>query len=136
MLSVILAYGGVAISGAWEPTAKLFHRWSLGVLVAFLLIFLALMFLTLRGRLAKSLWAIPISAALGYPAATLAYIVYFSAFEPQRTLNSLTHSQLLDVIVVLLFLGPTSSFAWLFGAVAGAVFFLLGRTLQTVYLRA
>jgi peptidoglycan/LPS O-acetylase OafA/YrhL len=131
MLSVILAYGGVAVSGAWEPATKLLHRWSLGVLVAFLLIFLALMFLTLRGKLAKSLWAIPVSAALGYPAATIAYLVYFLVFEPQRTLNTLTHGQLLDVVVMLLILGPTISFAWLFGAVEGAAFFLLGRTLQT-----
>jgi hypothetical protein len=89
------------------------------------------MFLTLRGKLAKSLWAIPVSAALGYPAATIAYLVYFLVFEPQRTLNTLTHGQLLDVVVMLLILGPTISFAWLFGAVAGATFFLLGRTLQT-----
>jgi hypothetical protein len=113
----------------------LLHRWSLGVLAVFLLIFVLSMFLTLTGRLAKSLWAVPISAALGFPAATFAYIAYFSAFEPQRTLNSLAHSQLLDVIVVLLLLFPTSSFAWLFGAIAGTIFFLLGHTLQIFSIR-
>jgi hypothetical protein len=45
------------------------------------------MFLTLRGRFANSIWAILISAALGYPAAILAYIIYFSAFEPHRLLG-------------------------------------------------
>src|SRR4051794_26737153 len=78
LLSVLLASAGVFISGAWEPAAKLLHRWSQGVLVAFLLIFAVLMFLALRGRLTRSIWVIPVSAALAYPAATLAYIVYFS----------------------------------------------------------
>lgn len=130
VLSAILAYGAIAISGGWEPAEKLLHRWSLGVLITFLLIFTLSMFLMLRGRLAKSLWAIPICTLLGYPAATLAYVFYFSAFEPQRTLNSLIQGRLVDTIVVLLFLGPTISFAWLFGAVAGGVYLLLARLLQ------
>lgn len=129
--SVLLAYGVAVMCGAWAPAAKLLHRWSLGVLVAFLLVFAIFMFLALRRGLAKSVWAIPISAALAYPAATLAYIVYFTAFQPQRILNSLARSSFADDAMVLVFVGPTGSFAWLFGAVAGAVFLLLARNLQT-----
>jgi hypothetical protein len=132
-LSVVIAYAGLTISGAWEPAAKLLHRWSHGVLIAFLLIFAVSMFLTLRGRLVNSFWMIPISAALGYPAATLAYVVYFAAFDPQRLLNSLGYGQTSDVLILLLFLGPTVSFAWLFGAIAGVVFFLLERAARTAF---
>ena len=131
LLSVLLAYGLAAVSGAWVPAAKLLHQSSLGVLVAFLLVFMISMFLTLRRGLVKSVSAIPISAALAYPAATLAYTGYFMAFEPQRILNSLARSPLTDVIMALLFVGPTGSFAWLFGGMAGAAFFLLALRLGT-----
>ena len=130
VLSALVAYGAVAFSGAWEPAARLLHRWTQGLLLLFVLIFVLSMFLTLRGRIARSFWVVPISAALGYPAATLAYIIYFATFETQRLLNSLSQSNLFGAIVVLLFVGPTASFAWFFGAIAGAVFFLLGRRLQ------
>jgi hypothetical protein len=140
LVSVALAYGGVAISGAGQPAEKLFHRWYAGVLTMFLVFFFISMFLTLRGRIVRSIWVIPISAALSYPAAIFAYVTYFAVFEPQRFFSSLTHIQrmpntfgfgeVFDVIAML-FVGPTVTFAWLFGAIAGAVFFLLGRTLQT-----
>jgi hypothetical protein len=44
-------------------------------------------------------------------------------------LNSVIHGRLLDIIVIL-FLGPTISFAWLFGAIAGIAFFFLRRALK------
>jgi hypothetical protein len=115
------------ITGAWEPAEKLLHRWAQGVLLCFLLIFPVLMILTLRVRRFRSIWAIPICAALGYPAATLAYILYFSAFEPQRIVNSLGQSGFANATLMLLLVIPTGSFAWLFGAVAGLAFFLLSR---------
>lgn len=138
-LSVVLGYGGVAVLGVWQPAEKLFHRWSAGVLAMFLVFFFVSMFLTLRGRIVRSIWVIPISAALSYPSAAFAYIVYFAVFEPQRFFNSVTHiqrlmngyGQVLEVIAMLLFIGPTIHFTWLVGAIAGAVFFLLGRTLAT-----
>jgi hypothetical protein len=98
-VGVLIAFGVVAISGAWEPAGRLLHRWSYGVLVAFLMIFAASMFLTLRGRLANSLWMIPVSAALAYPAAMLAYVIYFGAFEPQRLVNSIGHGQTTGVLL-------------------------------------
>ena len=80
-------------------------------------------------------WMIPVSAALAYPAAMLAYVIYFGAFEPQRLANSIGHSQTASVLIVL-FLGATASFAWLFGAIAGAVFFLMERTWQAARARS
>lgn len=130
LLSVLLASTAVFTSGAWEPAARMLHQWSVGVLMIFLLIFAVSMFLALRGRLARSPWTIPVSAVLACPAATLAYLVYFSMFEPQRIMKSLAHSGVFDAIVILVFLVPSSSFAWLFGAVAGAAFYFLGRALQ------
>jgi hypothetical protein len=125
LISVFVAYIGVVISSAWEPAARLLHRWSYGVLAAFLVIFAVSMFLTLRGKLVNSPWMIPICAALGYPTGMLAYVIYFGAFEPQRLANSLGHGQETGTLVALFFLGATGSFVWLFGAIAGAVFFLL-----------
>jgi hypothetical protein len=135
LVSVLIAFGVVAISSAWEPAGRLLHRWSYGVLVAFLLIFAASMFLSLRGRLANSPWMIPVSAALGYPAAMLAYVIYFGAFEPQRLANSIGRGQTAGVLLALFLLGTTASFAWLFGAIAGVVFFLMERTWQATRAR-
>jgi hypothetical protein len=129
LVSVLIAFGVVAISGAWEPAGRLLHRWSYGVLVAFLLIFAVSMFLTLRGRLANSPWMIAVSAALAYPASVLAYLIYFGIFEPQRLANSIGHGRTSSVLLAL-FLGATASFAWFFGAIAGAVFFVMERTWQ------
>jgi hypothetical protein len=89
-----------------------------------------------RGGLERSFWAIPISAALCYPAAALAYIVYFSSFEPQRFVNAVNQVQsstntsaivrLFDIILLIFFIGPTISLAWLFGILAGIAFLLIG----------
>src|ERR1700675_4037333 len=89
LLSIFLTSVLFALSDAYEPAAKQFHRWSQGLFVTFILILLIAMFATLRGRLANTSWVIMISAALSSPAATLAYLVYFAAFEPQLLLNSL-----------------------------------------------
>ena len=118
------------ITGAWEPAEKLLHRWAQGALISFLAIFLVLMILTLRVRRVRSVWAVPICAALGYPAATLAYILYFSIFEPQRIVNSVGQSGLANAALMLLLVIPTGSFVWLFGAVAGFSFFVLSRLLE------
>jgi hypothetical protein len=120
----------MVITGAWEPAEKLLHRWAQGTLISFLLIFLVLMILTLRVRRFRSIWAVPVCAALGYPAAALAYIVYFSAFEPQRIINSVGRSELANVALMLLLVIPTSSLGWLFGAAAGLAFFLLSYLLE------
>jgi hypothetical protein len=109
---------------------KLLHRWANGVLISFLLIFLALMIVTLRVKLSRPIWVVPICAALGYPAASLAYIIYFSAFEPQRIINSFGQSGPATAIFMLLLAIPTGSFAWLFGAIAGVAFLLLSRLLE------
>jgi hypothetical protein len=129
-VSELLACCIVAATGAWQPIAKLLHRWSQGVLIVFLLIFAALMFLALRRKLVESPWMIPICAVLGYLAATLAYVVYFAIFEPQRFLNNLGHSYASDEISVLVFLLPIYSFSWLFGAIVGITFFALNRMLR------
>jgi hypothetical protein len=134
LVSVLIAFGVVAISSAWEPAGRLLHRWSYGVLIAFLLIFAVSMFLTLRGRVANSPWMIPVSAALAYPAAMLAYVIYFGAFEPQRLANSIGGGQTAGVLLALL-LGTTASFAWLFGAIAGGVFLLMERTWRAARVR-
>jgi len=89
LLSTIIAFAGVALTGAGNPAAKLLHQWYYGVLAIFLAVFTALMVLVLRGNRERSLWAIPLSAALSYPAATFAYMAYFVSFEPQRLLNTL-----------------------------------------------
>ena len=129
-LSVLLAYGGVAISGGWQPAAKLLHKWYAGVLAIFLFVFIITMFLTLRGRIVRSPWPILISAVLSYPAATFAYIVYFAVFEHQLFFNTLKHIEVTGLVLMLFLFGPTISFAWLFGAVAGLVFIILRRALQ------
>jgi hypothetical protein len=120
----------MVVTGAWEPAEKLLHRWAQGVLISFLPIFLVLMILTLRVKRFRSVWAIPICAAIGYPAAALAYILYFSAFEPQRIINSFGQSGLANTAFMLLLVIPTGSFVWLFGAAAGLAFFLLSHLLN------
>lgn len=127
VLSTILATGGFAASGGWRPAAKLLHEWFGSVLLIFLFLFVALMFITIRGKLTQSMWAIVISALLTYPAATLSYVFYFALFEPKRFMNALTHIPALDVVFGLLLVAPTISFAWLFGAFAGILFVALGR---------
>jgi hypothetical protein len=88
------------------------------------------MIVTLRVKLSRPIWAIAICAALGYPAASLAYIIYFSAFEPQRIVNNFGQSEPATAIFMLLLVMPTGSFSWLFGAIAGLAFFLLSRLLE------
>jgi CDP-diglyceride synthetase len=130
LLSTLIACGGMVLSGLWEPAEKLLHRWANGVLICFLLIFLASMIVTLRVKLSRPIWVVPICAALGYPAASLAYIIYFSTFEPQRIVNSFGQGEPMTAIFMLLLVMPTGSFAWLFGAIAGLAFFLLSRLLE------
>jgi hypothetical protein len=88
LVSAIIVFSGLALTGASHPAAKLLHEWLCGVVLIFLGAFTALMAIVLRGRLENSLWAIPASAALSYPAATFAYVTYFLLFEPQRFLNT------------------------------------------------
>jgi hypothetical protein len=129
LLSVILAFIGVAVSGSWHQGAKLLHVWYVGVLTFFLIIFSMFLLLSLGGRLVRSAWLIPISAALSYPAFALAYLANFAIFEHQRFSNALTHLKVGDVPDVLLMcfvLLPTISVTWLFGAMAGLMVLLLG----------
>jgi peptidoglycan/LPS O-acetylase OafA/YrhL len=128
LLSVGLAYGFFAIAGGWQPAAKLLHRWSVGVFVVFALLFTIALFLSLRGRVSRSLWVIPISAILAYLVSIFAYFSYFAFFEPERLLNTLSHTRMLDVGMLLL-VGPAFSLVWFFGAVAGAVSFFLASAL-------
>jgi hypothetical protein len=86
--------------------------------MAFTLIFTAALFLILRAGISRSLWVIPISSAMAYIAAILAYVAYFALFEPQRLLNSFLHSTVLDLGLLLL-IGPTVTLTWLFGAISG-----------------
>jgi len=135
--SSLIALSGAGLLGVGQSAAKLLHVWYGGVLVPFVIFFTILMGIVLRSNLEKSLWAIPVSAALSYPAASLAYLTYFVSFEPQRFFNTLNQLQLttstfaplqlLDAIVVILFVVPTASLAWLFGIFAGATFLLLAH---------
>jgi cobalamin synthase len=137
LLSSIVACGGATLIGAGHPAEKLLHEWYTGVLALFLIFFVILMSAALRGGLERSFWAIPISATLCYPAAAFAYIVYFSSFEPQRFANAVNQVQsstdtsavvrLFDIILLIFFIGPTISLAWLFGVLAGIAFLLIGR---------
>jgi hypothetical protein len=139
LFAVILAYGISALIGAGHPAEKLLHRWYGGILAIFLVSSWALMLITLRGPLEKSLWSIPVSAALSYPAAVFAYVAYFMSFEPQRFLSTLNHIQpeagtfagkrLFDILLLVLVVGPTVSLTWLFGAIAGVAFFSSGHLL-------
>jgi hypothetical protein len=128
-MSAFFACGFIFVSGASQLATKLLHRWYTGILATFLIFFIAVMFLTARGRLAKSPWLIVIGAALGYLAVSLAYIVYFSLFEPERFSNSLRIVDLTSGIMLFLS-GATISFAWLFGAIAGLLFIILRRLPQ------
>jgi hypothetical protein len=127
LLSVFFACVVTGISGAYGPAAKLLHQWYVGVAAIFVLIFAALMVFALRGRLNNSYWIVPASAALSYPAASAAYVIYFSIFEPQRLLNGISRIDVLEAIAVVFLIVPTVSFAWLFGVSAGAAFILLQR---------
>jgi hypothetical protein len=137
ILSILVAHGAMALIDAGHSAAKLLHEWYVGVLALFLISLVILMTAVLRGHLEKSLWAIPVSALLCYPAAAFAYVTYFSLFEPQRFFNSMTQVEsstgtfafvhLLDMILLIVFWGPTVSLAWLFGILAGAAFLLIAR---------
>jgi hypothetical protein len=135
-LSIVAAYGAAALIGVGHPAAKLLHEWYPGVLGLFLIFLAILMSVVLRGGLEKSFWAIPLSSALCYPAATLAYIAYFSSFEPQRFANVITQVQpstgtalghFFDIVLLIVLFGPTVSLAWLFGLLAGVAFLLIAR---------
>lgn len=137
LLSSLVAFVGATLIGAGHPAEKLLHEWYAGVLTLFLIFFVILMSAALRGSLERSFWAIPISAALCYPAAAFAYIVYFSSLEPQRFVNAVNQLQwstgtsavvrLFDIIILIFFIGPTVSLAWLFGVLVGGVFLLIRR---------
>lgn len=137
LLSNLVAVAVAALFGAGRPAAKLLHEWYAGVLVSFVIILSILMSITLRRRNETSLWTIPISAALSYPAAALAYVSYFALFEPERFANTFSQlesamgpfvsTQTLDLVVVILFVMPTILFAWLFGIISGAAFYLFAR---------
>jgi peptidoglycan/LPS O-acetylase OafA/YrhL len=126
LLSIGVAYGLFAVMGGWQPVEKLLHRWSMSVFVIFALVFTIALFLSLRGGMSKSLWIIPMSAILAYCVSIFAYLAYFTFFEPERLLNTLSHTPTSDVGMLLL-IGPAFSLVWLFGAVAGAVSFFLER---------
>lgn len=130
LLSILLACASMAGLGGSKPAQTVFHQWYEGLLVTFLVFFMVSMFLTLKGKLAKSVWPIPISAALSYPTASLAYVAYFAICEPRRMLSSLQHVEMFDFIGVALFWIPTASGVWLFGAIAGFAFFLGTRIKQ------
>lgn len=135
LLSNLVAVGVAALLGAGLPAAKLLHQWYPGVLVSFVAILTVLMSVALRRGRKTSLWTIPTSAALSYPAAALAYVSYFGLFEPERFANTFgrfgyatspfVSTKTLDLVVVILFVMPTISFAWLFGIISGAAFHLL-----------
>jgi hypothetical protein len=129
-LSVLLALVGVVASGTWQHGAKLLHVWYAGVLAFFLFFFSILLFLMTRGRLVRSIWLVPVGAALSYPAFALAYVAYFAMFEYERTLNALRHFDLADIIVMSFLLLPTISVTWLFGGLAGLIVVIFERLLE------
>jgi hypothetical protein len=126
LVSTLGAHGVMTLSGAWLPAERAFHQWWNGVSVTFVFIFFVLMFLTLRGRLATKFWPIPIGALIGYFAATVAYLGYFTIMDVERIQNTFRPFNLLEATFVLFGLLPSAMLTWLFGAIAGAVF-CLGR---------
>lgn len=137
LLSNLVAVAVAALFGAGLPAPKLLHQWYPGVLVSFVAILTVLMSVTFRRGRETSLWTVPTSAALSYPAAALAYVSYFSLFEPERFANTFgrlesatgpfVSTKALDLVVVILFVMPTISFSWLFGITSGAAFCLFSQ---------
>jgi hypothetical protein len=132
-LSAILALGGVAILGSWQPGARLFHRWYPGVTMSFFAFFTILFLVSVRGRLVRSPWVILVAAALSYPAAVCAYFFYFAMFERRlfvKLLTVLEKAGFVEFAEWSLFL-PIVSAAWLFGALTGSIYLVLARCLQS-----
>jgi hypothetical protein len=127
VLSSLLAAGTIAGLGGWQHLEKILHRWFHGLVLVFLLVFTLLIFFTMRGRFARPFWVVPVAALLAYPAATISHLAYFAVMEPERTVNTLTKLSTWDVIAIELFIVPTVSGAWLFGAVAGTIFLAIDR---------
>jgi hypothetical protein len=127
LVSVLLAVATIAMTGGWKNTARSMQGLYFGVLGTFLILYaLALLAIT-STTFARSLWLIPVAAFVAYPVTTLAYFGYLAVFERDALFRALEHIQPLR-LVAMTFIGiPTASLAWLFGALAGTVFIVLGR---------
>jgi hypothetical protein len=132
LLSILLACSAVYFSGAWEPAAEKFHRWSLRLTITFLLIYTPAMLLTLRTRIVASAWLIPICAALGWFGASFAYIIYFASFETERFGTLFRTDIFTDIfafVAIVFLIMPLVSMAWLVAAIAAGLFHLMNRIL-------
>jgi hypothetical protein len=135
LLSMLLAFGLIAISDGWRTGAKLLHMHYPGMLTVFLLSYALVLCTITRGGLIKSYWLIAVTTVLAYPVAFLAYVVYFAAFENARFINTLRHPGLVRAAPIIFVFLPTISIAWLFGALVGIFFLASSRVLRPIIQR-
>jgi len=97
--------------------------------IAILLVALMVtMMLTLRGRLERAAWPLLIVGLLGYFAASLTYVIYFSLIAPENFANLVQRLSIFDLALFIISLPPLGTMSWLLGALSGA-FFVLSRYL-------
>jgi len=130
--ATVLACGLLVLLGAHRPAATYLHRWFPSVFAAFLVLFAGAMSLALRGWIGRTPWAVLVGALLGFPVAALAFHLCFAVLEFARWRASGAITPLPAILYMTLLLGPTVSLAWLFGAVAAALFLVLRRLARAV----
>ena len=126
-VAIVLALATIAMTGGWKNAARSLQEFYFGVLGIFLILYALTMFVITGTRFARSYWLIPVAAFAAYPVTTLAYYGYLAAFEREALLSALQQIEPLGLVVITFIAIPTTSLAWLFGALAGTVFVVLSR---------
>lgn len=127
-LSLVLACAVFRLAfGARLPGQLNLHKWYWGCVAIFLPLLMAMMVITLRGRLERAIWPIVVGTVIGWVASSLAYLIYFGLFEGFFTGAVRVH-RLIDTVFIVMVFPPAATFSPLLGALAGA-FFALSRYL-------
>jgi hypothetical protein len=120
--AVVVACGLLALFSAHQPALKLFHRWFPGVAALFALLLFAFLSVLMRGWVGRTLIAIPLGALASYAAAPLAFHFYFALFETAQWRKWLAGTDHWMAAVLTIAVWPSFLLAWLFGAVAAALY--------------
>jgi len=126
-VAIVVAFATIWMTGSWKNGVRLMEGIYLGVLGVFLILYVLTMIAITSTDFARSYWLIPVAAFLAYPVTTLAYFTYLATFEREALHRAFDQIEPLKFVAMIFIAIPTASLAWLFGALAGTVFVVLGR---------
>ena len=127
IVAIAVALATVAMTGSWKTAARSLQDYYFGILVTFLVLYTLAMIAITSTSFAESYWLIPVASFLAFPVTTAAYFGYLAVFQHEALFSAIHRIDFLGLVAMTFIAIPSSSLAWVFGALAGMVFIVLSK---------